>query len=224
MTTIYFAGTGAMLMFSLGVAKYLKQNYHVEDASVLVVSGGGVAGAALLALDWQEFDNVAQRCSQLFDLLPGDLLANYHLGGIYRRVLEVIVTAERLPRLTNLQVATTLLPLLQRKTYTGAYDTVDQVVEHLQTSAYIPFYFLRPPYRHHLLEIDGGASVSTQELSSALRVTIAYSDEADVYYTSEPITDGLRFRTYAENMALYQAGYERAHTQRVLINRKLRRR
>ena len=205
---IYFDGTGTLLMFSLGVAKYLKENYTIKK--VTTVSGGGIAGVALLTLAPYEFDNVAEQIASIFAPLHRNPLANVWVGGKFRQVLELLVTRSSLPLLRGkLQIATTVLPTRRRKLYTEPFATVEEVISDLQTSAYIPFYFLRPPYLHHWLEVDGGASKTFYHASTTLVVGAGYSPEADVYLTKE-ILDSRRFRSYEEQMALYQDGYDRA--------------
>jgi hypothetical protein len=207
---IYFAATGTLLMFSLGVAKYLRENYNLVSTKVLTVSGGGIAGVALLTLQPGEFDQVADQIASIFAPLHSNPFANLLVGKKYRQVLELLVTEGHLPLLRNkLAVATTTLPLRRQKVYTQPFRTVDEVIGYLQTSAYIPFYFLRPPYLHHLLEIDGGASPTVFDPKTTLVVGAGYSPEADVYLTKERM-DSLVFRSYAEQMSLYRAGYQRA--------------
>lgn len=222
--TVYFAGTGAQLLFSLGVAKYLKEYYpstYDEDATVLTVSGGGIAAVALLSLPLEEFDTTAARIAQLFDQLPHNPFSHFQLSAIYRHALEVVVTEEALPLLRQrLLIATTQLPSRRRRIYSEPFLTVREVVEDLQASAYIPFYFLRFPYRRHLLEIDGGASQSEVDLTASLQVYVEASPEADVFYSANP-QETLRFRAYEENMALYEAGYQRASESTVAIEAKL---
>ena len=207
---IYFAGTGTLLMFSLGVAKYLKERYDVRNTQVLTVSGGGIAGVALLTLEPYEFDHVAEQIASTFAPLYRNPLANLWVGGKYRQALELLVTPSSLPLLRGrLQIATTTLPARKRKLYTGPFVTVEEVVGDLQTSAYIPFYFFRLPYLRHWLEIDGGASPSEYDSSTTLVVGVGYSPEADVWLTRERM-DSLVFRSYEEQMDLYRLGHERA--------------
>jgi hypothetical protein len=207
---IYFAGTGSLLMFSLGVAKYLKEHYDVTNTRVLTVSGGGIAAVALLTLEVYEFDKVAEQIAATFAPLHHNPLANLWVGRKYRQALELLVTPPTLPLLRGrLQIATTTLPLRKRKLYTGPFDTVDEVVGDLQTSAYIPFYFFRPPYLRHWLEVDGGASPSVYDPRTTLVVGAGYSPEADIYLTKEHM-DSLVFRSYDEQMSLYNSGYQKA--------------
>ena len=228
---IYFAGTGSLLMSSLGVAKYLREHYDVQDLTVLSVSGGGIAAVALLTLEVEQFD---EKAHQIATILDGSVIAAFannpknakamkkvKLGPMYRKALEVLVTEDTLPALRNhLQIATTTIPFLDRKTYTGPYRTADEVMLDLQASAYIPKYFNRSPYRHHLFEIDGGASQSPIDLSTALTVTVGYTPESDVYLSTEDL-DSRRFYTYDEHMDLYEDGYWMASELRDQIDEKL---
>lgn len=207
---IYFTGTGTLLMFSLGVAKYLKENYDVRNSQVLTVSGGGIAGVALLTLAPYEFDRVAEQLSSVFAPLYRNPLGNFWVGRSYRQALELLVTPAALPLLRgHLKVATTTLPFRRQKLYAGPFATVNEVIGDLQTSAYIPFYFFRLPYLHHWLEVDGGASVTDYDPSTTLVVGASYSPGANVYLSKEHL-DSFRFRSYEEQMELYAQGYQRA--------------
>ena len=81
--TVYFTGTGTLFMFSLGVAKYLKEHYHWNKATVLTVSGGGVASSALLCLPPEQFDYLAVELAKMIERLPKGIQRTLHAGEFY---------------------------------------------------------------------------------------------------------------------------------------------
>lgn len=222
---VYLAGTGALLMYSFGAAKYLKEHYDFQDAQILTLSGGALGAVALLSLPLSEFDLVAEKVARLYADLPFDRFANFRLPGKYRQMLELVVTAESLPLLRgHLQIATTKIPSFQRKTYIGPFLTTDEVIADLQTSAFIPFYFATLPQRGHCCEIDGGASKYPIDSSTTLKVSVRYDaiEISDIYLSKER-QQNLRFRTYDEQLDLYRDGYRRAAELAPLYEHKIQR-
>jgi hypothetical protein len=219
--TIAFFGTGSYLLFSLGVAKFLKETYTLPEAIVVTSSGGAIASVGFLTLQPAEFDDVAVNIATIFGRLYKDPLAWFRLNSTYREILATVVTVDRLPLLQNrLQIATTTLPFFKHKVYTGPFKTVDDVITNLQASAYIPIYFPRGPYKGHLFDVDAGLTMHAVDYSSSVIVSPKYKPGADVYWGKEKIQDS-RFRSTEQHLEFYRFGYERAKEQVGQINVKL---
>jgi hypothetical protein len=225
--TVYFTGTGSLLMFSLGVAKYLKEHYTWGDASVLSVSGGGLPALALLTLAPEQFDAVAQRIAYLFASLPGGIRRVLLLGEYYQRALKYLVKPEVLPFLRDrlLIKTTSLKPCITPIIYNGPYETVDEVTGKLCASAYIPLlFFMRLPWPGHMFEVDGALGTKKwrkHDWPSTLVVSPSFTANEDVWYEKSNWLHEIRPLSYFEQISLYNLGYKRAHECRATIERKI---
>jgi hypothetical protein len=225
--TVYFAGTGTLLLFSLGVAKYLKEHYQWGDASVLTVSGGGIPSLALLTLAPAQFDTMAQRIAKLFADLPGGLARVLHSGEYYQRALRYLLKPEVLPFLRDrLLIKTTLLkPCITPIVYNGPYETVDEVTGKLCASAYIPFlFFMRLPWPGHMFEVDGALGTKgwkTHDWPNTVVVGPSFTGNEDVWFQRDNWLDEIRPLSYFEQISLYNLGYKRAYECRSNIERKI---
>ena len=224
--TVYFTGTGTLLLFSLGVAKYLKEHYTWDDSRVLTVSGGGIPAVALLTLPPTQFDVVARRIAEQFSQPTGGLGRLLKAGEYYQTALKYVVQKDTIHFLRDkLLIKTTQVPCIKHLVYNGPYNTVDEVVGKLSASAYIPVvFFMRLPWPDHLLEVDGAFGISNwikEPWEDTLVVGPSYSGNEDVWYQPNDWLRKIRPLSYFEHMSLYYAGYKKAQEQYEVIELKL---
>ena len=220
--TVTFFGTGSNLLFSLGVAKSLKEQYRLGNATAITSSGGAIAAVAFLTLPVEEFDELAKHVSRLMADLKQTSFAWFKVHSVYRKILSLVVKPETLPKLrTHLQIATTRLPFLQVHSYTGPFETVDEVISHLEASAYNPLYFPRLPSKSHFWDLDAGVSLNPLNFTSSVNISPRYKPGIDIFLDKSKV-DVLRLRTYQEYLDLYsegiKAGYEQSQSVRVKIS------
>jgi len=224
--TVYFAGTGTLLLFSLGVAKYLKEHYTWGNSQVLTVSGGGIPAVALLTLTPEQFDATARRIAALFASMPGGFARVLHTGEVYQQALRYLVKPEVLPFLRGrLLIKTTQVPFVKHKLYEGPYLTVEEVIGDLCASAYIPLlFFMRPPWPGHLLEVDGALGTGEwkgHDWPETVVVGPSYTGNEDVWFQPNNWFEEIKPLSYFEQISLYNLGYRRAYECRAAIERKL---
>ena len=224
--TVYFMGTGTLLLFSLGVAKYLKEHYTWDTTTVLTVSGGGIPAVALLTLAPEHFDSLAHQVASLFSSLPGGVMRPFYTGEYYQRALRYVVKPEVLSFLRKrLLIKTTIVPCIKSKIYDGPYTTVEEVVGDLCASAYIPvLFFMRPPFPGHMMEVDGALGISKwkrEDWPDTLVVGPSFTGKEDVWYRKDNVWDKIRPLSYYEQMALYNLGYQQAVASKEAIERKI---
>lgn len=216
--TIQFLGTGPYMLFSLGVAKYLREHFDTQDFTVLTSSGGAIAALAFLTLELDQFDGIAERLAQLFGSLRYEKWPLFAVRRVYYSALELLATTGTMSRLHNrLQIATTMLPFFQRRVRKGPFAGVSEVISLLESSAYIPTYFHTLPDR---FEIDGGLSRSTTDPSHSLIVSPKAKAGVDVSMDNQRL-NFLRVLTRSEILELYKAGYQRAEALSENIKRKI---
>lgn len=221
--TVAFFGTGGYLLFSLGVAKFLKERYGLEQATAVTSSGGAVAAISLLTLDVSEFDDLAERIATKMGKLHRDPLAWFKLGKTYREVLAMVVTPEVLPLLRNrLQIATTVLPWFKKKIYSEPFHSVQEIILHLQASAYIPGYFPQLPSWCHLADVDAGLTMHTADYTGSVIVSPKYKTGVDIHLPiQKEKLSVLKAFPYEKLMEIYETGYERAKQEVVKLDVKL---
>lgn len=219
--TVQFLGTGAYLLFSFGVAKYLRTYYDTSTATALASSGGALAAVAFLSLPLSRFDEVAAEVATLFASLNQSKMPLFEVERVYSQVLRTVVTADALPLIAGrLQIATTLLPFFARRVRMDSFTSVDALLAALEASAYIPTYFQHLPRAPYQFEIDGGASSSTTSPRDSLIVCPKQKKGYDVTLERR-YSYRLRIPTREEMLALYESGYTRAVFLQTNIERKL---
>jgi hypothetical protein len=143
---ISFRASGWMIVFYLGVVKYIKEKYKIKNLQLTGSSGGAVAACSLLCdID---LDEIIQ---YLIDSSPHTnmfTMCNLTKGGIDNYIIKSICN-KKINRNT-LNIACTIIEGNNCRTKLfNKFDSVNDICEYLKGSVHIPLFGGIIPYRHN---------------------------------------------------------------------------
>jgi hypothetical protein len=143
---ISFRASGWMIVFYLGVVKYIKEKYKIKNLHLTGSSGGAVAACALLCdvnldeiikylIERSPYTNVFSVC----DLTKGGI-DNYIIKSLCNKKINR----------NTLNIACTIFEGKKCRTHLfNKFDSVNDVCEYLKGSVHIPLFGGIIPYQHN---------------------------------------------------------------------------
>ena len=143
---ISFRASGWMIVFYLGIVKYIKENYKIKNLQLTGSSGGAIAACSLLCdinldeiilylIKYKPYSNIFNIC-------------NITKGGIDNYIINNI-NNKKINRNT-LNIACTIIDGNKCKTHIfNNFESVTDICEYLKGSVHIPFFGGIIPYQYN---------------------------------------------------------------------------
>lgn len=220
-----FGPSGSVALFNAGVAYYIRKYFNIayEKATVYCISGGACGLVLLTGKNPEDILARATKSAEIMGKMKNEKFPPAVMEDYCRRSLDALFDDDAHKVIGNrVSFGTTNILTGKPVVVSSPFETKEAFINAMLASAYIPFFFLRLPYKEYPGLSDGGFShtICPYSTPDTIRVCANMSPIVDLAYKESRVSN-LDIKDTKQLMDCFWKGVEVCRENHHLIRTKL---